>query len=259
MQPALPAPIPAVDDNYLSLGELCNLYYGMIHPLAPFGLRGVVWSQGENGGRLPKALITGWRDKWQQKRLPFYFELLPKAGVPSSQPDAGTSWAYDRECQMRALTLPDTEMAVTMDVSDFGLEPRNRKDPGERLAACVLAREFGRDVPYRGPRYRSHRIEDNRVIVSFMHIGGGLIVGKKSGLDMVEEIRGGILKEFAIAGSDKKWHWADARVEGDTVVLTCKAVDAPVAIRYAYRAFPEECNLYNREGLPCAPFRTDTW
>jgi len=258
-QPVLPAPKPAVDNNYLSLGELCNLYYGMIHPLAPFALRGVVWSQGENGAKLPKALITGWRKKWRQKTLPFYFELLPKTGVASSKPDSGTAWAVMRECQMKALALPDVEMAVSLDVSDFGLDPRNRKDPAERLAACVLAKEFGRDIAYRGPRYKSHYIENSRVIVSFKHSGSGLMVGKKNGLDPVEEDDSGIMKEFAIAGADKKWHWADARIEGDTVVLSSEAVDAPVAVRYAYRAFPKDCNLYNREGLPCAPFRTDTW
>ena len=266
-QPVPPAPIPANDSNYRSLGELSNLYYGMIAPLMPFAFRGVVWSMGENGGGLEwakyhfylRGLVDGWRAGWGQGDFPVYFELLPQVGNPDGQPGAGGYWAGFRARQMEGLSIPNTGMAVTFDVSDYLADTRNRQDAGQRLALWALAREYHRAIECSGPLYHSHRVEADRVIISFDHVGRGLMAGEKDGLAPVRPAKSGVLKGFAVAGADKKWYRADARIVGKTIVARSDKVPTPVAVRYAYADNPAGCNLYNHEGLPTAPFRTDDW
>jgi len=266
-QPTPPAPIPANDSNYRSLGELSNLYHGMIAPLMPFAIRGLVWSMGENGGGIewPKydiymrGLVDGWRTGWGQGNFPVYFELLPALGNPSAQPGAGGQWAAFREKQIKSLAIPNTAAAVTFDVSDYIADARNRRDPGQRLALCALAGEYRRKIECSGPVYRSQRIEGDRVILTFDHLGRGLMIGEKDGLTPIREVKAGTLKGFALAGADKKWYWTDALIDGNTVVLQSTQVPAPVAVRYAYADNPAGSNLYNRDGLPAMPFRTDDW
>jgi sialate O-acetylesterase len=130
---------------------------------------------------------------------------------------------------------------------------------GLRLALWALARDYGKDIVCSGPLYREHRVEDGKVRISFDHVGSGLMVAGKEGLDPPVEIPGAKLERFAIAGEDREWHWADAEIDGETVLVSSPNVSAPVAVRYAYDASPEGCNLYNREGLPASPFRTDDW
>jgi len=266
-QPVPPAPKPAIDVNYWSLGELSNLYNGMIAPLMPFAIRGVVWSMGENGGGLEwnkydyymRGLVEGWRAAWGQGDFPVYYELLPQLGKTGGPPGAGGAWTGLREKQINGLSIPNTAMAVTFDVSDYLADSRNRQDAGRRLALCALAGTYHRKLEYSGPTYHSHRIEGDQVIVSFDHAGHGMLAGEKDGLAPVRPAKTGELHGFAVAGADKKWYWADTRIAGDTVVLRSEKVPAPVAVRYAWADNPAGSNLYNREGLPAVPFRTDDW
>ena len=263
-QPLLPAPLTARDDNYNSIGELSVAYFGMIRPLIPFAMRGVIWSQGENGTEANdrqhymRGLSEGWRKAWGQGDFPFYFELLPQIGAPGTAPCSGDSWVALREGQIKSLSIPNSGMAVTFDVSDYMADTRNRQDAGFRLALWALAKEHHKDIEYSGPLYRSHRVEGDSVIVSFGH-SGGLMIGEKTGLAPVREMKTGTLKHFAIAGADKQWQWAEARIVGDTVVVRSDKVLAPIAVRYAWCSNPQGANLYNRAGLPAAPFRTDDW
>ena len=152
-------------------------------------------------------------------------------------------------------------MAVTIDIGEAkNIHPKNKFDVGGRLACWALARDYGQtNIVVSGPLYRAMKIEDNRVRLFFDHLGGGLMVGEKTGRKPGREIKNGKLQRFAVAGEDKKWVWADAIIDGDAVLVSSPNVPKPVAVRYAYSVNPEGCNLYNRAGLPAAPFRTDSW
>jgi sialate O-acetylesterase len=154
-------------------------------------------------------------------------------------------------------------MAVTIDISDAGnilsQHPKDKQDVGKRLALWALATTYGKDLVFSGPLYKSHAVEGDKVRITFDHVGGGLIVGEKNGLAPATEARDGKLKWFAIAGEDKVWHGADAVIDGETVLVSSNKVPAPVAVRYAFAMNPEGANLYNKEGLPASPFRTDDW
>jgi sialate O-acetylesterase len=176
------------------------------------------------------------------------------------EPGTIDGWGLMRLEQIAALAMiKKTAAAVTYDVSDYVSDNRNRQDAAERLARGALALEYGKKIVASGPTYKSHRVEGDRVVISFDHLGGGLIVGEKNGLAPLAEVKNGKLAGFAIAGEDKKWHWAEAKIEGDTVVLRSENVPAPVAVRYAVHGNPMPANLYNRDGLPAVPFRTDSW
>jgi sialate O-acetylesterase len=152
-------------------------------------------------------------------------------------------------------------MAVIIDIGQAGdIHPSNKQDVGKRLSQWALNQTYGReDLVASGPIYKSHRVDGNSIRLSFDHVGEGLIVGVKQGLDATKEAADGKLARFAVAGADKKWHWADARIDGDEVVISSPQVAEPVAVRYAYSMNPEGANLYNRDGLPASPFRTDDW
>jgi sialate O-acetylesterase len=151
-------------------------------------------------------------------------------------------------------------MAVTIDVGDpRDLHPTNKCDMGERLALWALAKDYNKKIVCGGPLYQGNRIANGKIILSFDHTGSGLMVGRKEGLKPAVEDKGAKLKRFAVAGKDKKWVWADAVIDGKTVVLSSPEVPQTVAARYAYSVNPAGCNLYNKEGLPASPFRTDDW
>jgi sialate O-acetylesterase len=263
----LPAPIPR--PGFTSGGQPTAIYHAMVHPLAPYGIRGAIWYQGEsNGGEgieyfhKMQALIGGWRQVWNQGEFPIYFYFVQLANwqQPNDEPAGGDGWARVREAQRQALTIPHTGMAVTTDIGEAGdIHPRNKQDVGVRLARWALRDVHGKQMVVSGPLYREMKVEGKAIRVSFDHVGGGLIVGQKQGLAPTQEVDGGKLKRFAIAGEDRQWHWADAQIDGDTVVVSCGDVPKPVAVRYAYSMNPEGANLYNQEGLPAAPFRTDNW
>ena len=144
------------------------------------------------------------------------------------------------------LSVPNTGMAVTIDIGEPDIHPKNKQDVGKRLALWALAKTYGKNIVYSGPIYTLMEVQGNKAILHFSNVGGGLVA------------KGDLLKGFAIAGEDKKFVWADAKIEGNAVVVSSDKVSAPVAVRYAWAKNPV-CNLYNREGLPATPFRTDTW
>jgi len=221
------------------------LFNGMIAPVIPYAIRGVLWYQGESitapHELFPlwnETLIKDWRKLWG-KELPFYFCQLASLQNDSNNPDV-------RAMQAEALNLPKTAMAVTIDIGDAkSVHPQDKQDVGARLTLIALANTYGRKIEYSGPVFRSMKIEGNAIRLKFSHVDGGLIN------------KGGPLRTFEIAGADGKFVAADAKIDGKTVVVSAASVTAPVAVRYAWSDYPDGCNLYNVSGLPAAPFRTD--
>ena len=247
------------------------MYNGMIHPLVNFRIKGALFYQGETNGseedgyyHKMRALIGGWRKAWNQGDFPFFFVQLPNYSNPDNKPEGGDGWAKTRMGQFKALSIPNTGMAVAIELANVGnpgdVHPQNKRDVGERLALWALAKNYGKkDLVFSGPLYKEIKVEGNKIRVFFDSVGSGLTVATKKGYDPVVKEPQGKLQKFAIAGEDKKWVWADAVIEGKSVVVFCPTVPNPVAVRYAYSINPDGCNLYNNEGLPASPFRTDSW
>jgi sialate O-acetylesterase len=230
-----------------------GLYNAMISPLLNYSIKGVVWYQGEsNAGRpleyrkLLPALIRNWRSKWNGGDFPFLFVQLPNFMETKDQP-AESNWALLREAQLRTLALPRTGMAVTIDIGEWNdIHPLDKKDVGKRLSLAAQRVAYGDStVVFSGPTYQSMKVDGNKFVIAFTNRGSGLVA------------RGGELKCFAIAGADNRFVWAKAKIEKDVVVVWSDAVPNPVAVRYAWADNPEGANLYNAEGLPASPFRTD--
>jgi sialate O-acetylesterase len=249
-------------------GMVTGLYNGMIKPVVPYAIRGAIWYQGESNGdegisymHKMRALVEGWRSAWGQGDFPFYYVQLANFQDPGENPEGGDGWAKTRMAQLKALEIKNTGMAVAIELADEGnpkdVHPENKKDVGERLALWALAKDYGKAITCSGPLYKSTTVKGREAIIHFDHVGKGLMVGKKVGLSPAKEVAGGTLKRFAMAGADGIWHWADAKIVGDTVVVSSKAVATPVAVRYAYTMNPAGCNLYNKAGLPASPFTTD--
>lgn len=230
-----------------------GLYEGMIVPIEPYRIRGVIWYQGEGNGwrgyqykSLLPALIRTWRTGWGEGDFPFLIVQLPNYGT---SPELGNSlWAEVREAQFLASkTLPNTGLIVTIDLGDpKNLHPPRKQPVGDRLALWALGTTYGRKGAYSGPLYQSMKVEGNEVHVGFRLFGSQL------------EARDGVLKGFSVAGTDRKFHWAEARIDGDTVIVSTPDVADPVAVRYDWANSPDG-NLYNAEGLPASPFRSDDW
>jgi len=249
------------------------LYNGMIHPFVNFAIKGVLWYQGESNGnegdsyfQKKRALIGGWRKAWNQGDFPFYFVQLANFGDPKQfmNPADDRGWPKLRMAQNKTLTLPNTGMAVAIDLTDNSVpDPihlRNKKDVGERLALWSLAKDYGKkDLVYSGPLYKEMKVEGDKIRITFDHIGSGLTVATKKDYEPIVKEPQGKLQRFAIAGEDKKWVWANAVIDGKTVLCSSPEVPKPVAVRYAFSQNPDGCNLYNNEGLPASPFRTDDW
>jgi sialate O-acetylesterase len=229
------------------------LYNAMIAPLINYTIKGFLWYQGEaNTGRaeeyarLQPAQIIDWRNKWKQGELPFLYVQLPGFMDYNYLPSE-SNWAMLRESQLRSLSVPKTAMAVAIDLGEWNdIHPDNKKDVGERLALAAMKIAYGENLVYSGPIYQSSSIEGNKITITFSNAGDGLITNDR------EE-----LKEFAIAGSDKKFVWANAKIEEDKVVVWNDAITRPLYVRYAWADNPVNPNLYNKEGLPASPFRTD--
>lgn len=230
------------------------LYDSMIAPLIPYGLRGAIWYQGEsnlhNGAqyqRLLTDMIRCWRWDWGQGDFPFLIVQLANHLAAASYDD-GSTWAILREAQMKTLAEPGTGLAVTIDIGDAAdIHAPNKTDVGRRLAQWALATTYGQPVAASGPLYCKMVIEGSVIRLYFDHVGGGLVA------------RGGTLKTFFMAGLNRLFHEATAVIDGRTVVVSCPEIPEPVAVRYAWADNPEGCNLYNVDGLPASPFRTDTW
>ena len=245
-----------------------QLYKGMIHPLAPFALRGAIWYQGESNGfedsiytSKLRALIAGWRAKWGQGDFPFYIvQLANFKNIEPKPENIGKDWAKLREAQAKALAIPNTGLAVTVDIGESeDIHPINKQDIGKRLALWALAGPYGKDITPSGPLYKSHRTEGSKIRVAFDHAKNDLMTGKKNGLAPVEPDPTAELRWFEIAGEDHVFKPAQAVIQGSELVISCPDVPSPVAARYAFVQDPAGANLYNTEGLPASPFRTDSW
>jgi sialate O-acetylesterase len=249
----VPAAPPIPDDPRRNPARPSGLFNAMIMPLTNYAIRGVIWYQGEgNSGRpiqyrkLFPDLIRDWRRTWNEGDFPFLFVQLANWGV--YMPDL--NWPELREAQAMALSLPKTGMAVAIDIGDgYDIHPKNKQDVGYRLALAAQGVAYGRDVIYSGPTYESMTVEGENVRLHFRYVGSGL---------MIKTFLGPSLRGFEIAGDDRKFVGAEAKIDGDTIVVHSGKVTHPVAVRYAWAMNPW-CNLYNRMGLPASPFRTDNW
>jgi len=231
------------------------LFDNRLAPLVPYGLKGVVWYQGESNvgesglyRRMLPLMIQDWRRAWGQGDFPFLQVQLANFGEPPGQPGA-SGWAELREAQSDVLEEAATGMAVAIDIGEsYNIHPPNKLDVGKRLAQSALSVAYGGCGIPSGPVFSRMQIEPGgRICCLFRHVGSGL------------DSRGGELRHFAVAGRDRMFHWADARVEGETITVRSPSVPEPVAVRYAWANSPEGCNLYNKEGLPAPPFRSDAW
>jgi sialate O-acetylesterase len=245
-----------------------RLYRGMIHPLVPYAIRGAIWYQGESNGNEGETyyhkkhgLVKGWRKVWGQGDFPFYWVQLANFTNDKKTPQGGDGYARIRDAERMALDIPNSGMAVITDIGETSdIHPKNKQDVGKRLAQWAFAKTYELDVVPSGPLYEKMEVENGKARIHFSHIGKGLIIGKKDGLKPTEEIViDAKLERFAIAGKDKLWVWGNAVIDGDTIIVSHPDVPVPVAVRYAYSANPLGANLYNREGFPASPFRTDDW
>ena len=232
-----------------------GLYEGMIAPLLGYQFRGALWYQGESNAlrayqyrKLLPVMIRNWRDALRESDLEFLIVQLPNHGAIPDQPSE-SAWAELREAELlTAEHVPHTGLAVTIDVGDpKNLHPPRKKEVGERLAVWALGTTYKQPLEYSGPLYQSMTIVGNQVRLRFSHVGSGLVAQD-----------GGELQGFAIAGANHKFYWAQARIDGDTILVSSPDVPSPVSVRYAWGDSPH-CNLFNKEGFPASPFRTDDW
>ena len=231
-----------------------GLFNGMIAPLLDYAIKGVIWYQGESNTSksseycaLFSALINDWRQKWNQGSFPFLYVQLANYMQSKDQP-AESEWAALREAQLSTLAVPNTGMAVTSDIGEWNdIHPLNKEDVGKRLALLAEKLAYNeKDLVHSGPLYKSMKIKGNKVVINFTNTGSGLFA--KGGSE---------LKHFAIAGADKKFLWAQTRIARNKVIVWNDNISHPVSVRYAWADNPESANLYNNEGLPASPFRTD--
>ena len=248
---------PRLNQNYPG-----NLYNGMIHPLVPFAVKGAIWYQGESNTRVMAQavhyrvqlarMVSSWRKAWGQS-IPFYAVQLPNFKNPQMNPvETNNVWPMIRESFVHAANYtPDIFTCTMIDVGESNnIHPRNKQDVGRRMASTILNKTYAKKTPTT-PLMKSFKVEGDKVIITFDYMGSGLMA------------KGGELKTFAIAGADKKFVWADAKIvtkDGiDCIVVSSSDMKKPVAVRYAWADNPAECNLYSKEGFPASPFRTDDW
>jgi sialate O-acetylesterase len=246
-------------DPHQSQNYPANLYNAMINPLVPYGMRGAIWYQGEANTKsieqsilyrdLLENMVSEWRKDWDSK-FPFYAVQLPNFKKPQEQPVEDSTWAFIRESFLTfSKEVPNTGIAVGIDIGEAdNIHPKNKQEIGHRLAQRALAKTYGKDIVPGGPVYQSMKKAGNSITVKFEDIGSGLV-----------EQGGEPLKWFAIAGADKQFVSARAAIVGDTVMVSSAEVSDPVAVRYAWADNPVGCNLFNADGFPASPFRTDDW
>lgn len=231
------------------------LFNAMINPIIPFPIKGVIWYQGENNAiraydycTLFPTMINDWRAKWGYE-FPFYWVQLANFMAKDEKPQEST-WAELREAQSRTLALPKTGQAVITDIGDADdIHPRNKQDVGMRLALITLNKDYGKkEIVYTGPVFKSMQIEGNKAIIYYKNAANGLLLHNKYGY----------IEGFTIAGADKQFEWAKAYVDGNTIVVYSDKVSNPTAVRYSWSDNPD-VNLFNKEGLPAVPFKTDDW
>ena len=229
------------------------LYNAMVAPAINYTIKGFLWYQGEaNAGRaeeyakLQPAQIIDWRNKWNQGELPFLYVQLPGFMDYNYLPSE-SGWATLRESQLKSLSVPNTAMAVAIDAGEWNdIHPDNKKIVGDRLALAAEKMVYGENVVASGPIYQSYVTDGNKIVISFSNVGSGLTTND-----------GEELSEFAIAGADKKFIWAKAKIEGDKVIVWNDSISDPKYVRYAWADNPVNPNLFNKEGFPASPFRTE--
>jgi sialate O-acetylesterase len=248
-----PHSLPLTYENWPVMPTV--LYDGMLAPVAPYSIAGAIWYQGEQNSprgyqyrKLLPVMIADWRKLFAQGDFPFYIVSLPAFGKRSATPVNGDEWAETRESQaVAAASVPNSCLAVTIDTGDAdNIHAKEKKPVGDRLGLCALANYYGEKLLYSGPTLASVERLPGSIRLHFAHADGGLVV------------KGTKLEEFTIAGEDRKWYWADAHIEGDTVVVSSASVPSPKEVRYAWQSNPA-ATLFNGAGLPAGPFRTDTW
>jgi sialate O-acetylesterase len=263
-QPGDPAPElrvvkklpPRPQDPGQSPNQASVLYNGMIAPIVPYAIRGAIWYQGESNAnrayqyrKLLPTMINSWRDVWHEPEFDFYIVSLANFTAPPKEPGE-SNWAELREAQAMTAALPHNGQALAIDLADANnpgdIHPKDKQSVGHRLALIALAKTYGKSVDYSGPEYKDSKIEGGKVTLRFKFADGMTAKG------------GEPVKGFQIAGEDKKWHWADAKIEGDSVIVSSADVAKPAAVRYDWANNPEG-NLYNKADLPAVPFRTDDW
>jgi len=253
---AKPSPSPGVPDALRDYRIASSIYDGMIEPLIPFAIRGAAWYQGESNearaeqyNLLLPSMIRAWRERWSQRDLPFGIIQLPNyRGVKTEPEDA--PWSFIREAERRtSLNTPRTGLIVTIDIGEAGdIHPKNKLDVGKRMAVWALKDVYGRKL-VSSPVLKKSEIRGGKIVLTFDEFGSGLRLKD-----------GDKLEEFAIAGADKKWIWAEAKIVGkNKVEVWSSYVASPVAVRYAFNSNPKHPNLTNASGLPASPFRTDDW
>jgi sialate O-acetylesterase len=264
--PQKPSPPPPPDGGY---GAPANLYNALIAPLIPYTIKGVIWHQGESNSdhieqaleyrRLFPRMINDWRKNWNQGDFPFLFVQLANYKAPPQTPSEG-NWPWTREAQLKTLTLPHTAMAVTCDIGDpKDIHPKDKLDVGKRLALAARHTAYGEKLTHSGPIYHTMTIENNQIRLKFHHPGTGLTIGAPPWTpDGAPPAKAEKLQGFGIAAADQNFIWADATIDGDTILVTHPQIAHPVAVRYNWADNPNG-NLYNQEGLPASPFRTDHW
>lgn len=248
-KPVPQAPNPNYDPRAGSPG---NLFNGKIAPLIGYAIRGAIWYQGESNAMTPEGgrlyakqlplLIRDWRTRWGQGDFPFAWVQLP-----NFQNERFRGWREVRESMLKTLSVPNTGMAITLDLGEStNIHPKHKQEVGQRLALWALAKVYGQEIPFSGPLPAGHEVRGSEIVVNFDHSEG------------LEAKGGGEVTGFDIAGEDKQWHPASARIDGGKIIVSSAAVTKPVAVRYAWEDDPK-FNLFNAAGIPASPFRTDEW
>ena len=254
---AVPRPSPSVPDALREYRVASSIYNGMIEPLIPYSIRGVIWYQGEsNEARaqqyaiLLPVMIKSWRERWGEGDFPFGIVQLPNYREAKADP-ADEAWSHVREAQrLTAASVPHTGLIVTIDIGEArDIHPKNKLDIGKRMARWALVDVYKHKQLKSGPVFQKAEIDDSKIVVTFSEAGGGLRLQNGTSPD-----------EFAIAGADRKWYWAEAKIVGrNRVEVWSPQVSQPVAVRYAFNNNPRNPNLTNDTGIPAGPFRTDNW
>jgi len=251
------APLPKRDRSGVYATSAATLYNGMIAPLIPYGITGAVWYQGESNAdkayqyrTLLPTMIRDWRGRWGQGDFPFYIVQLANFAMWRDEPKEpeDATWPELREAQvMTTANIPNCALATTIDIGEAStIHPHNKQEVGRRLMLVALANHYGKDVVCSGPTYKSKQLQGSSIRICYDHVSGGL------------QVHGDKLLGFAVAGDDRRFVWADATIDGDTVLVTAPSIAKPVSVRYAWANNPT-CNLFNAAGLPAVPFRTDQW
>ena len=244
---------PIQGDQYVSYKPPLGFYNAMLAPIFKTQIKGVIWYQGETNTGNPDeyaelfpAMIRDWRKQFDQGNFPFIYAQLANFQDTHPQP-VESNWAETREAQLKALKEPNTAMAVLIDVGEWNdIHPLNKQAVGDRLALAARKLAYGeKNIIYSGPIFKSMKVKGNKAVLSFNHIGGGLIH------------KGDTLRGFAVAGSEGKFVWAKARIKGGKVIVWSDEISEPVKVRYAWADNPDTANLYNKEGLPASPFQAE--